>query len=122
MKSIMHRKDGTCYLCAKLLDGVDWHYPYTEEHHVMFGFDGDRPKSEKYGLKVYLCVNHHRTSREAVHQNRANAELLMADAQKKFIETYPELDWMEIFGKNYLPDPKPEEEKEFGFWFLEEEQ
>lgn len=98
-KSIMQRKDGTCYLCKKLYGG-DWNQE-VEEHHVMFG-TADRKLSEHFGLKVYLCLGHHRNSAEAVHRNKKNDLILKQDAQKIFIETYPDKDWMEIFGKNYL--------------------
>lgn len=101
-KSIMHRKDGTCYLCSKIFGG-DWVYPETEEHHVMFG-TADRKLSEHYGLKVYLCINHHRTSAEAVHRNKKNDLILKVDAQKAFIDRYPDKDWMEVFGVNYLEE------------------
>ncbi len=67
----------------------------------MFG-TAQRKLSEHFGLKVYLCLGHHRTSDEAVHFNRHNAELLMQDAQKVFEEKYSHEEWMNTFGKNYL--------------------
>lgn len=39
---------------------------------------------------------------EAVHNNHENAELLMKEAQERFEDVFPDLNWMEIFGKNYL--------------------
>lgn len=98
-KSIMQKKDGTCYLCRKLYNG-DWNQE-VEEHHVMFG-TADRKLSEHYGLKVYLCLGHHRNSAEAVHRNKKNDLILKEDAQKAFMENYPDRDWMEVFGRNYL--------------------
>lgn len=101
----MHRKDGSCYLCTKLHGGDDWHYEYTEEHHVVFGYWGiGRELSEKYGLKVYLCQPHHRDSKEAVHQNADIRRMLCEDAQRAFEERFPELDFTEIFGTNYLSE------------------
>lgn len=97
-KSIMQKKDGSCYLCK--LSGKDWQQ-YTEEHHVMFG-TSDRRLSERYGLKVYLCPEHHRFGSDAVHMNKGNDLILRRAAQEAFIKTYPDKDWMEIFGKNYL--------------------
>ena len=88
-KSIMQDKEsGQCYLCRLL------HKDYAikrnrEEHHVMGGI-ANRKLSEKYGLKVYLDPDHHRNGQEAVH--------------KAFMRTYPELDFREIFGKNYLTE------------------
>lgn len=100
MKSILQEKDGTCYLCRKLL-GSSVTYGYTEEHHVFEG-TANRKMSEKYGLKVYLCLWHHREGPEAVHQNRENAMLLKRDAQEAFEKTHTREEFMELFGKNWL--------------------
>lgn len=102
MKSIMQRKDGTCYLCEKLLgDSTSWEY--VEEHHV---FDGiaNRKLSEKHGLKVYLCVGHHRIAPGAVHNSRETSDLLKAAAQRKFEETHTRKEFMDIFGRNWLEE------------------
>lgn len=128
MKSIMHKKeDGTCYLCMML------HSDYRrrsnlQEHHVIFG-TGNRRLSERYGLKVYLCLYHHTEGPEAVHKNAALARMLKARAQKAFREHFPELDWMRIFGKSYIEDQEGEEPPAAGghrqqgtlkgFYFLE---
>lgn len=96
-KSIMQRDDGICYLCKKLYDG-EWHQE-TEEHHC-FGAS-NRSLSEHFGLKVYLCIPHHRTSKEAVHQNIEMMRLVQRDAQTAFETKYPDLDFRVIFGRNY---------------------
>lgn len=102
-KSIMQDKEsGQCYLCRLL------HKDYSiktvrEEHHVMGGI-ANRKLSEKYGLKVYLDPDHHRNGSEAVHKNEEVANLLKKEAQKAFMRTYPESDFREIFGKNYLTE------------------
>lgn len=46
----MPKRDG-CYICG--------YGGYTEEHHI-FGGTANRSRSERYGLKVQLCVEHHR--------------------------------------------------------------
>lgn len=102
----MQPKDGSCYLCMKL------HCDYgtkmaIEEHHVVFGTSG-RALSEQYGLKVYLCPEHHRTGKEAAHQNHEIARILQKDSQKAFKRAYPELDFLEIFGINYLDEDDQE--------------
>jgi len=99
MRSIIQEKDGTCYLCM-ILHG-DYGQKTVQEHHVIFGTAG-RKLSERYGLKVYLCLFHHTEGPEAVHNNAKNAKILKERAQKLFTERYPELDWMVIFGKNYM--------------------
>lgn len=82
-KSIMHNKqDGTCYLCIMLNRDYDRRYN-LEEHHVIEGNPG-RKLSEHYGLKVYLCMEHHRTSKEAVHKNEENRRKLERAAQEAF--------------------------------------
>lgn len=125
MKSIMHdKKSGTCYLCM-LLEG-DSRPRLTQEHHVVFGA-GNRRLSEKYGLKVYLCIKHHLHDGGpyAVHRNKAVRDMLNKEAQMIFEHKYPTLSFREIFGKNYLDesDSVAEEEAEDaepGFMFIED--
>ena len=78
-KSIMHQKDGTCYLCMMLKGDYDDH-KITEEHHAVFG-TANRNIAEHYGLKVYLCPEHHRTGKEAVHRNYKITKYLQERAQ-----------------------------------------
>ena len=100
--SIMQEKENRrCYLCMLLEKDYRIH-SYLEEHHVLFG--DFHMLSDWYGLRVNLCLRHHREGPEAVHNNKENAEILMKMAQQVFMEEFPELDWMEIVGKNYLED------------------
>ena len=100
MKSIMqNKKDGMCYLCIML------HSDYQvrnnlEEHHVFMG--PSRSLSEKYGIKVYLCHEHHTGSSEAVHVNYDVCRELQSRGQQAFMKRYPDKDFMKIFGKNYM--------------------
>lgn len=89
MRSILQNKDDGCLICGN---------PYTEEHHVFFG-TANRKLSEKYGMKVYLCAEHHR-GRIGVHQDRDLDLLIKKMAQKKFEETYT-ADFIETFGRSY---------------------
>ena len=101
MKSIMHdKKSGTCYLCM-LLNGDDSRKT-TQEHHVIYG-KGNRKLSERYGLKVYLCIAHHLHDGGpyAVHRNKAISDLLCVEAQKAFEKAYPEESFRVVFGCNY---------------------
>lgn len=70
-------------------------------HEVIFGH-GKRDLSIKYGLCVGLCSRHHNGSNESVHFNKILDTKLKRYAQKKFMEQYPDLDFIKIFGKNYL--------------------
>lgn len=106
-KSIMHSKDsGYCYLCA-LLNG-DYSYKQTEEHHVVFG-SGERELSEEWGLKVYLCMGHHREGPDAPHNNPEIREMLCKKARQYFEINYPDEDWEQIFKKRYLTDETTKE-------------
>lgn len=99
MKSIMHDKSsGTCYLC--MLDGDYQRRTGLQEHHVIFGTSG-RKLSEKYGLKVYLCVQHHTIGPAAVHNNQQTARYLQAKAQEAFEKQHSHAEWMQIFGRDY---------------------
>jgi hypothetical protein len=93
-KSILQTQK-ECYLCGggNTLD----------EHHI-FGA-ANRKKSEKYGLKVYLCHHScHIFGKNSVHQNSEINSTLKAEAQKKAMEYYGWSvdDFRNIFGKNYL--------------------
>lgn len=100
-KSIMHNKqDGTCYLCMLLRQDYMRRYQ-LEEHHAIEGNPG-RKLSEHYGLKVYLCIPHHRTSDEAVHRNVKNRRIIERAAQEAFEKKYSHEMWMKVFGRNYI--------------------
>ena len=71
----------------------------VEIHHIMFG-TANRKLSDKYGLVVPLCPYCHRGG-QGVHQNRQLDLKLKKLAQSKFEQEYPDLDWLEIFGRNY---------------------
>lgn len=104
-KSILHNKAaGTCYLCMKL-HGDYARRTVLEEHHCMKGSQY-RHLAEKYGLKVYLCPQHHRGSEEAPHDNPSRGEeinaLLQQAAQKAFEKKHSYEKWMEVFGRNFI--------------------
>lgn len=103
--SILRTERGTCYLCARLHN--DYRNKYTEEHHVLFG-SGLRKKSEEEGLKVNLCLKHHREGPEAVHNNQAIREELCRIVQNEYEKTHTRSEWMEISKKNYLEEENAE--------------
>ena len=90
-KSIITDDITVCYICGRPAEGA---------HHCVYG-NANRKLSEKYGLTVGLCYNHHRGN-EGVHFNRELDMELKQMAQRRFTETYPDKDFMSIFGKNYL--------------------
>lgn len=90
-KSIM-QKDRACYFCGKL-SGL-------ERHHVFAG-TANRPISEKYGLTVWLCHEHH-TGQDGAQYDKEKNLLLKQDAQRCFEKEHPRDLWMELIKKNYL--------------------
>jgi len=91
MKSII-TDEKKCFFCGS--------YRRIEEHHI-FGA-ANRKNSEKYGLKVPLCHYCHNEPPNGVHHNRERNLTLKRLGQRAFNMTYPELDFMKIFGRNYL--------------------
>lgn len=86
------QEDKSCYICGKLTD--------LECHHI-FGGVANRPISEKYGLKVWLCHEHHTGAHGAQYDKEMN-RTLKQDAQMAFEKQYPRKLWMELIRKNYL--------------------
>lgn len=92
MKSII-QKQKQCYVCGQVTN--------LHDHHIFFG--KNRKKSEKYGMKVWLCYLHHKGI-DGVHEKYGH-ELdlkLKKIAQRKFEETHTREEFMKIFGRNYL--------------------
>lgn len=87
-----------CFLCGRNGNG-----DRLERHHI-FGA-ANRPKSEKYGLVVYLCGNRcHRSGPYSVHQNAKIMQYLHEYGQRKAMEEngWTVEEFREIFGANYL--------------------
>lgn len=93
------------------LHGDDSVKSNLHEHHVIHGW-ANRKLSEKYGLKVYLCLKHHEIGREAVHVNDRLNKMLKAYAQRMFEQKWPEKDFYSIFGKNYILEQETAETEE----------
>lgn len=98
-KSILRTQKDVCYLCARLND--DYSKKVTEEHHILFG-SGRRELAEAEGIKVDLCIPHHRTGQQAAHNCRETRELLCRIAQEEYEQTHTHGEWMQIAGKKYL--------------------
>lgn len=93
MRSII-TNERKCYVCGSEIN--------LERHHIIFGTAG-RKKSEKYGLTVMLCQEHHRGT-FGVH-GKNGAELnkkLKIEGQRAFEANHSHEDWMNIFHKNYM--------------------
>ncbi len=97
--TILKSRKGICYLCARL--NGDYKTKVTEEHHILYG-SGRRELAEAEGIKVNLCLSHHRTGQQAAHNCRETRELLCRIAQREYEQTHTREQWMELAGKNYL--------------------
>lgn len=82
-----------CFICGRR--------DTLEEHHIVFGNPG-RMNSEKYGIKVMLCKEHHTGSKGVHHGNHELDIMLKKIGQREFEKIYSRRKWMEVFGKNYL--------------------
>lgn len=89
MQSIIQHKPG-CKVCGN---------PNTETHHVLFG-RGNRALSERFGLTVELCPDHHRGP-AGPHFDREFDLALKKEAQEAFEREHPEKDFLRIFGRSY---------------------
>ena len=85
--SILTNDLTTCYLCGR---------PKNHLHEIFFG--KNRINSMIYGCVAPLCFYCH----EKVHKNEQLNIMLKEKCQKKFIETYPDKDFLSIFHKNYI--------------------
>lgn len=91
-KSIIVNCMDNCFVCGS---------PYTEVHHVIYG-TANRKLSDKYGLIVPLCHEHHR-GQTGVHFNRDFDISLKKLAQEKFNAVYgANKSFIKVFGKSYL--------------------
>lgn len=93
MKSII-QDEKECFL-TKTTQNLD-------KHHLFFG-NPDRQLSEKYGLWVWIEHTHHikMSPYKTPHNNRELDLKLKIIGQRAFEKAYPELNFIEIFGKNY---------------------
>lgn len=91
--SILGSRKGRCYLCSR--------YGQTEEHHIFGG--PNRTLSEKYGLKVDLCLECHRFGAHAVHKDQAVMDELHRLGQEAFESQIGSREqFRKIFGRNWL--------------------
>jgi hypothetical protein len=92
MKSII-QTEKQCFVCGKNYN--------LHDHHIIYG-TSNRKQSEKYGLKVWLCYEHH-TGNAGVHFNRDLDLHLKKLAQEHFEARYgARNEFISTFGKSYL--------------------
>lgn len=101
MSILQAEESRQCYLCI-ILEGDYSEKPWLHRHHIFFG--RNRKMSEKYGLTVRLCVDHHEIGQQAVHKNREIDLRLKRIAQEAIERRIGHEEFMKAFGKNYLED------------------
>lgn len=71
----------------------------TEKHHIFSGV-ANRPKSEEYGLFIWLTLKQH----DYLHDHPKEMLGIKKEAQKSFMEHYNKTidEFIEIFGKSWL--------------------
>lgn len=97
MKSIIQADRGHCFICGR---NSNADYFGLDEHHVFFG--ANRKKSEKYGLKVYIC--HDSCHLNGVHKSANLNRKVQAVVQKRAMQYYnwTTEDFIRKFGRSYL--------------------
>lgn len=94
MKSILQKSE-KCWACGRRYG--------LERHHVFYG-TAYRQMSERYGLTVWLCVEHHRGNSGVHGKNQELRKRLMRYAQRKFEESHTREEFLRIFGRNRLDE------------------
>ena len=79
-----------CYICGAIKHSI---------HEIYFG--KNRVNSMKWGCCVPLCLNHH-IGRDGVHNNIEVDIMLKRLCQLQFEKTYPDINFLDIFHKNYI--------------------
>ncbi len=91
-KSIITDDMEHCFICGR---------SPVETHHICYG-SANRKLADKYKLVVGLCQPHHRGN-NGVHGGNKELDLFLKQtAQTKFNEIYSDLDFLAVFGRNYL--------------------
>lgn len=88
--SILTKDLEHCYICGA---------PKNSIHEIYYG--NNRTNSMKWGCCVPLCFNHH-TGNQGVHKVNELNIMLKKICQQKFEEVYPDIDFINIFHKNYI--------------------
>lgn len=81
-----------CWFCGRTAG--------LERHHIFAGV-ANRSISERYGLTVWLCHEHHTGDGGAQYDKERNLQL-KREAQRKFEAIYDHDMWMRLIRKNYL--------------------
>lgn len=100
MKSVI-QEEKECFLCRYFYNFENTNN--LQDHHIFFG-TANRVISEKFGLKVWLCIFHHTEGIGAVHKNIDYDLILKKIAQRKFEENHTREEFIRTFGKSFILD------------------
>jgi len=81
----------TCAICGR---------PYAMTHEVYFG-NPNAALSQKYGMTIRLCYDHHQHPKTGVHFNKEFRYQMQQEYKQKFAEMHPDLDFYSIFKSNF---------------------
>lgn len=90
-RSVLETEPGVCYICGR--------WCQTHKHHLFGG--PNRKHSEREGLYVYLCPEHHNMSNHSVHMDVKMNRWLQQEGQEAYENIYSHEQFMRIFGRNY---------------------
>ncbi|WP_368234173.1 hypothetical protein [Anaerotruncus rubiinfantis] len=92
MNSIM-QEEKECYITRSLNN--------LHKHHI-YGGNGRRELSEKYGCWVWLRADWHTMSDHGVHFNKELDQKLKRLCQERFEREHSREEFIRIFGRSYL--------------------
>ena len=78
-----------CYVCKR---------PNADLHHIFGG--RNRQTSDRLGLTVYLCREHHREVHD--HPNHGLDMIIKRQGQREFEKTHTRHEFINTFGKSYI--------------------
>lgn len=97
-RSVIHSKSEGCFVCMQQYG--KFRAGYLEEHHIFGG--ANRKWSEMFGLKLYLCMEHHNASKESAHADKDLRNYLHVLGQKAFERDHTREEFRSIFGQDYI--------------------
>lgn len=90
-KSIM-QNEKKCWV-TDVTEGLHCHHIYRA---------ANRKLSEQYGCYIWLRPDWHNMSNYGIHFDKSFDNDMKQLCQRRFEETYPDLDFRQIFGKSFL--------------------
>lgn len=90
-KSILQKNTEECFFC-KSTRWLEWHHIFNASN---------KKHSEKYGMMIRVCHWCHNEPPLGIHHNKGARRRLQRLAQTRFENVFRDLNFIEIFGRNY---------------------